>query len=117
MNNNNGTPKENTHPLFLLLREEDIDGFNARREVEQEATGLSGADFRGLDLRGANLNGLDLSNSYFRQADLRGLDLRSCNLEGASLGAAKISGTYFPAQLSPDEILMSLNYGTRLRYR
>ena len=114
---NKDTPKENAHPLYLLLREENIEDFNARREVDEDTTCLSGADFRGFDLRGANLSGLNLSNSYFRQADLRGQDLRSCNLEGASLGAAKISGTYFPTDLPPDEILMSLNHGTRMRYR
>jgi uncharacterized protein YjbI with pentapeptide repeats len=48
---------------------------------------------------------------------LRGLDLRACSLEGASLAHAQISGTYFPPELSADEILMSVNFGTRLRYR
>ncbi len=38
-------------------------------------------------------------------------------MEGASIAHAQISGTYFPEALSADEILMSLNFGTRLRYR
>ena len=50
-------------------------------------------------------------------ADLRGVDLRSCQMEGASIAHAQISGAYFPAELSADEILMSLNFGTRMRYR
>jgi uncharacterized protein YjbI with pentapeptide repeats len=116
MENNNG-PKPSAHPLFLLLRGEEIEEFNAQRSTSDDLCFLSGVDFRGIDLRGANLHDLDLSGSYFRQADLRGQDLRSCNLQGASLRAAKISGTYFPTELAPDEILMSLNYGTRLRYR
>ncbi|HHM8029560.1 TPA: hypothetical protein ACRNPQ_004137, partial [Pseudomonas aeruginosa] len=37
-------------------------------------------------------------------------------LEGASLAHAQISGTYFPLRLAPDEIRMSVNFGTRLRY-
>ena len=49
--------------------------------------------------------------------DLRGLDLRQACMEGASIAHAQISGAYFPADLSADEILMSLNFGTRLRYR
>jgi hypothetical protein len=29
---------------------------------------------------------------------------------------AKVSGVYFPAELSADEIRLSLDHGTRLRY-
>ena len=60
---------------------------------------------------------MDFSDAYFRSADLRGIDFRKANLEGASLAHAQISGTYFPVELSADEILMSMNFGTRLRYR
>ncbi|HHQ9807414.1 TPA: pentapeptide repeat-containing protein, partial [Pseudomonas aeruginosa] len=45
-----------------------------------------------------------------------GVDLREARLEGASLAHAQISGTYFPLRLAPDEIRMSVNFGTRLRY-
>lgn len=114
---NTGQPKESANPLFILLRGEEIEEFNARRSAGDDPSILSGINLRGLDLRGAELQGLDLSNCYFRQTDLRGLDLRSCNLQGASLRSAKISGTYFPSDLAPDEIVMSLNHGTRLRYR
>ena len=38
------------------------------------------------------------------------------NLEGASLLGAKLSGTYFPTELSAQEIRLSLDTGTRLRY-
>ena len=61
--------------------------------------------------------GLDFSNSYFRNADLSGIDFRETNLEGASLLDAKLSGTYFPAELPAEEIRLSLDTGTRLRYR
>lgn len=114
---NTEKPKQSAHPLVLLLRAEEIEEFNALIAADDDPLLLSGIDFRGLDLRGAQLQGRDLSNSYFRQTDLRGLDLRSCNLQGASLRSAKISGTYFPVELPADEILMSLNHGTRLRYR
>ena len=78
---------------------------------------MVGGDFRGLDLRELNADGVDFSDAYFRSADLRGIDFRKANLEGASLAHAQISGTYFPVELSADEILMSMNFGTRLRYR
>ncbi|MBP5090488.1 hypothetical protein HUS91_34190, partial [Pseudomonas chlororaphis] len=44
-------------------------------------------------------------------------DLRNSSMEGASLAHAQISGAYFPPELTADEILMSVNFGTRLRYR
>ena len=119
---NDSQPKNSAHPLYMLLHAEEIEEFNSEREANEDFSVLKGLDFRGLDLRGADLHGadlhgFDLTDGYFRQTDLRGLDLRTCNLQGASLRSAKISGTYFPAELSPDEILMSLNHGTRLRYR
>ena len=102
--------------LNTLLREERIDEANELLGQNFEAD-LSGTDFRALHLCGLNTEGLDFSNSYFRMADLRGLDLRSCNLEGASLHAAHITGCYFPKELSPEEIIMSVEHGTRMRYR
>ncbi len=61
--------------------------------------------------------GIDFTDAYFRSADLRGLDLRNTPMEGASIAHAQISGVFFPPELSADEILMSVNFGTRLRYR
>ena len=102
-------------PLYQLLRAGKTDEFNQRRKAG-ESCDLTGVDFRGLDLRGLDAEGLDLSNSYFRQADLRGVNLGSANLAGASIHGAKISGVYFPVDIAADEILMSLEHGTRLRY-
>lgn len=65
---------------------------------------------------GLNVEGLDLSGCYFRQTDLRGLDFRKSRLEGASINAAKISGVYFPDELTAGEIELSLLHGTRMRY-
>ncbi|WP_121493183.1 pentapeptide repeat-containing protein [Pseudomonas aeruginosa] len=78
-----------------LLHAEDIEGFNRQKPADGWID-LAGGDFRGLDLRG--------------------VDLREARLEGASLAHAQISGTYFPLRLAPDEIRMSVNFGTRLRY-
>jgi len=109
-------PEFKKDPLYNLLREGHIEEFNRQREQPQTAD-LKGADLRGLDLREANLKGLDLSDCYLRQADLRGVDLRETRLEGASIMGAKISGAYFPKQLSAAEIDLSLQHGTRLRYQ
>jgi len=76
--------------LYTLLHEDDITGFNQQRPPGH------------IDMRGG---------------DFRGLDLRTACMEGASLAHAQISGVYFPVELTADEILMSVNFGTRLRYR
>ncbi|NCF20095.1 MAG: hypothetical protein GWP63_17820 [Haliea sp.] len=103
-------------PLYQLLRNEDIKGFNEQRE-QLDTSELKSGDYRGRDLRNMNARGLDFSNSYFRNADLSGIDFRDTNLEGASLLDAKLSGTYFPSELSATEIRLSLDTGTRLRYK
>ncbi|MCB1842984.1 MAG: pentapeptide repeat-containing protein [Halioglobus sp.] len=102
-------------PLYQLLRNEDIKAFNEQRD-KLDASQLKSGDYRGRDLRNMNADGLDFSNAYFRNADLSGIDFRNTNLEGASLLDAKLSGAYFPAALSADEIRLSLATGTRLRY-
>ena len=109
-------PRKSADPLYLLLREGSIEEFNRRRQAG-EMSDLRGCDFRGIDLRGADIANADFSDCYFRQADLRGLDLRSCRMEGASIHAAHVSGAYFPPQLAPEEIEMSVRLGTRMRQK
>ncbi|MGR0023750.1 pentapeptide repeat-containing protein [Pseudomonas aeruginosa] len=84
------SPRQLDSPLYQLLHAEDIEGFNRQKPADGWID-LAGGDFRGVDLREARL-------------------------EGASLAHAQISGTYFPLRLAPDEIRMSVNFGTRLRY-
>lgn len=107
-------PINSKDPLYLMLANEDIKGFNAARARGQEAN-LRGCNFRGLDLRGMNAEGLDLRNAYFRNANLRGIDFRRTLLEGASIGDAQISGCFFPKNIAADEIVMSVIQGTRMR--
>ena len=111
----NENPEIKDDPMYRLLREGAIEEFNSRR-AGGETCDLTGCDFRTLDLRKLEAKDLDFSNSYFRQTDLRGVDLSESVLEGASINAAKISGTYFPAALSAEELLLSLLHGTRMRY-
>ena len=108
-------PEIKQDPLYRLLRNEDIKSFNEQRQ-ELDTSSLRSGDYRGRDLRNMDADGLDFSNAYFRNADLSGIDFRNTNLEGASLMDAKLSGCYFPEALSPEEIRLSLDTGTRLRY-
>lgn len=110
-----GNPKiNNDDPLYQMLRNEQIKDFNEARKSRNELS-FKGYDFRNVDLRGANLSGVDLTDAYFRNANMRGLDLRGCVMEGASIHEAKISGCYFPSNVSADELMMSLQHGTRIR--
>jgi uncharacterized protein YjbI with pentapeptide repeats len=102
--------------MYLLLRDRETGEFNRRKAAGEPAV-LAGCDFSGMDLRGLDADGLDLRDAYLHQTDLRGLDLRRANLEGASLHEALIAGCYFPPQLGADEIELSLQHGTRMRYR
>ncbi len=108
-------PQFSSNPMYLLLREGNITEFNARFN-KGEKPEFTNCDFRGVDLREIEVNGVDFGGSYFRQADLRGLDLSQCNFEGTSIIGAHISGTLFPKELSAQEILLSHQQGTRMRY-
>ncbi|WP_166252711.1 pentapeptide repeat-containing protein [Marinobacter salicampi] len=103
-------------PLYQTLKNENVDAFNAAKAGMDSLPSFSHGDFRGLDLRSMDADGLDLSHAYFRGADIRGIDFSGANLEGASIAGAKISGCLFPRELHADEIIMSLNHGTRMRY-
>ena len=76
---------------------------------------FSNCNLRGVDLRGVNIKKVRLKGAYMKGADLRGLDLSRHDLEGVSLHGARISGVFFPSNISPSEIMMSVQTGTRLR--
>ena len=59
----------------------------------------------------------DLRGAYCHSADLRGVDLSEAQIEGASFHLARVSGAYFPANVSADEIQLSMDLGTRVRCR
>ena len=102
--------------LYRLLRDGKVVEFNQRIAAGEKAE-LVGCDFRHINLTSINTVGLDFSNSYFRQADLRGVDFSNClSLEGASIHGAKLSGAFFPSNIRADELLLSLEHGTRIRY-
>ncbi len=103
-------------PLYKLLLDEKIQEFNAAR-AQGKTVDLRGAQLRGRDLRIMNAEGLDMRDAYLRGADLRGIDFRTTQLEGASICDAKISGCFFPREISAEEIRLSQDRGTRMRYR
>ncbi len=102
--------------MFQLLRMGEIRKFNEKRDVSLEYD-LSGTDLSRIDLKGLNADNINFENAYFRMTDLRGIDFRKAKLEGASFANANISGCFFPWELHADEILFSLEHGTRVRYR
>lgn len=108
-------PEFKDNEMYRILRDERLDEFNKRKQ-SGESCDLAGADFRNLKLSGIDADGLDLRGCYFRSCDLRGIDFSGANLEGASLHDAMISGALFPAELSADEIMLSITHGTRMRY-
>ena len=99
---------------FRSLRCGDIDQFH-QYIASCEIVDYSNSNLRGTDMRKADLSKVDLTGAYLRDADLRGLDLRQHNLEGCMLLNARISGVYFPKNISPQEIALSHELGTRLR--
>lgn len=101
-------------PRFEPLFDENIDAFN-KQVREGKAVDLSNKNLSGLDLRKALLKGLDLGGCYLRGANLRGVDLTGTNLHGASMQDALISGALLPENVTPDEIRMSVKFGTRIR--
>jgi uncharacterized protein YjbI with pentapeptide repeats len=101
--------------MFQLLRVGDIDIFNKKRDVSEKYD-LTGSDLSRIDLRGLVADNIDFEDAYFRMTDLRGIDFREAKMEGASFVGANISGCYFPKELRSDEILFSLEHGTRVRY-
>lgn len=108
-------PKLSADPMYKLLRDGKVTEFNARFKAGEKAD-FTNCDFRSVDLRGLEIKGVDFSGSYFRQADLRGVDFSHCKLEGASIHGAQISGVLFPKELNAQEIMLSHQQGTRMRY-
>jgi uncharacterized protein YjbI with pentapeptide repeats len=109
-------PRFLTDEAFRQVRSGDVDGYHRSIATRTEVD-FSYSDLRGTDLRNADLTKVKLTGAYLRDTDLRGQDLRQHNLEGCSLYHARISGVWFPADLSADEIRLSLEQGTRLRRR
>ena len=108
-------PKMLDDEMFQLLRVGNVADFNEKRNCSQEYD-LSDTDLSRIDLRGLITDNLNFEGAYFRMTDLRGIDFRNAKMEGASFAGANISGCYFPKELRSDEILFSLEHGTRVRY-
>ncbi|MGX5174320.1 pentapeptide repeat-containing protein [Aliikangiella sp. IMCC44653] len=101
-------------PLYQLLRAEKVKEFN-QQKPQGETLDFHDCDFRGLDLRGLDASHCNFSGCYFRAADLRGIDFSLATLSGASVASAQISGCLFPDKIRAEEILLSVDKGTRMR--
>ena len=108
-------PKISKDPMYQLLRVDNVKAFNLKKETGGTCD-LVCVDLRALDLRGLDADGLDFTDSYMRDADLRGVDFSRAILKGVNIRGAKISGALFPVELSPEEIRLSNDSGTRMRY-
>ena len=108
-------PKVLDDDMYQLLRMGEIEKFNETRDLSIEFD-LSGTDLSRIDIRGLITDKINFEDVYFRMTDMRGVDFRNAKMEGASFAGANISGCYFPKELRSDEILFSLEYGTRVRY-
>lgn len=111
-----GEPRFLQDPAFRCLRMGDPEGFR-RATADRQLVDFSATNLRGTDFRSIDLTRLVLRDCYLRDADFRGCDMRHMDLEGASLQNARISGAYLPANLDPQEVMLSIQYGTRLRTR
>lgn len=100
--------------LYLLLRKERITEFNEKTANSKEID-LQNVNLRGRNLTNANLKHADLRGAYMANSNLKGVNLSHAKLEGASLHRARISGVYFPKNVDAQEILNTVNYGTRIR--
>jgi uncharacterized protein YjbI with pentapeptide repeats len=98
-----------------IMLEENASNFNQLVE-EGNPPDLRRQNLSDLDLRAFNLANADLSGCYLRGANLSGQDLSGANLDGASIKNASISGVLFPREISPQEIQLSQQLGTRIRH-
>ena len=103
--------------MYRLLREGCITEFNAKK-ASGETVRFTGVRSEGASTyEGSMPMGWISATVIFAKSDLRSVDFRNARLEGASINAAKISGAYFPADLTASEIELSLLHGNRMRYR
>lgn len=105
----------NKNPFQAHIRNDQPELFNAAITGLAGPVDLEGCDLANQDLRRFNLRTANLRNAYLKMADLRGVDLSAADLDGASINRARISGAFFPRNLDPSEIRLSLEHGTRLR--
>ncbi|PIE90675.1 MAG: hypothetical protein CR997_04485 [Acidobacteria bacterium] len=79
--------------------------------VDLSHANLRGGNFMFAVFDGTNLKGADFKGSNFLGADLSKANLRDVSLYSCNLYKAKL-----PKELPPQEILLSVQEGTRLRY-
>ena len=106
--------RPNDYVPYQLLRERQKDKF-VEFLSDSIQVDLSNCYLRGVDMSEISLQKVKLQGAYLHSADLRGADLSNHNLAGCSIHKARISGVLFPENIPVDEILMSLEHGTRIR--
>ena len=102
-------------PLYQLLREGNVQEFNQRKTQGEKATSRVAISAIST-CAGSTPPASTLPERYFRAADLRGVDFSKACLVGVSINGARISGAFFPVELSAEEISLSIQHRTRMRY-
>ncbi len=97
------------------LRDGEKKKFNDEVAKLEKPVDLENCNLQGVDLREVDLKSANLKHSYLKSADLRGTDLSNAKLAGASFHKSRIGGVLFPKNIDPNEIRLSVEYGTRLR--
>jgi hypothetical protein len=82
--------------------------FRSMWGLSGDQNALHGCNLRGLDLREFDLANIDLSDCYFRQADLQRPRPAQLPTAGSKPACRTRFGTYFPVELAPAEIEMSV---------
>ena len=104
-------------PIYEALFQGDYRKYNQLMESHEGPIDLSFTNLSNVSLmRIHSISRVILTGARLKMSDLRGLDLSEHNLEGVSIQKCQISGTYFPPDISAQEILLSLETGTRLRH-
>jgi hypothetical protein len=60
---------------------------------------------------------VDLSHCYFRAADLPGIDFSNAASKARVSTEHGFPAPFSPAELTADEVMLSANHGTRMRYK
>ena len=111
-----GLRRPSEDPAYQALCEGDTQAFQ-ELAASRDLIDFSYCDLGGVDLRQADIKRFVLTGARLKGADLRGLDLSGHDLSGVTLNDARVSGTLFPADLSADELRLSIRQGTRLRHQ
>ena len=103
-------------PLYQLLRTEDIKGFNEQRE-QLDTSELQSGDYRGRDLRNMNAREAWISATPIFATPTSAVSIFAIpTWRAPACWMPSYRAPISPQSSAPQEIRLSLDTGTRLRY-